>query len=100
MDLGPSDDGKSSAHKSKREAATGVSKIQISITGMTCASCVNTIETSLSSKEGKISRLKFVLPHMRIPAHMRMGYPIRVWDNTVCHTHMGIPYEYTCMSVL
>ena len=84
LDLGPSDDGKSSAseaaindgissHRSKREAATGVSKIQISITGMTCAGCVNTIETSLSSKEGKISRLKFVLPHMHISAHTRMG---------------------------
>ena len=28
---------------------------------------------------------------------MRMGHPIRVWDNTVSHTCMGVPYEYTHM---
>ena len=38
-----------------------------------------------------------VLPRMRITAHTRMGRPIRVWDNAVSHTRMGVPYEYTRM---
>ena len=38
-----------------------------------------------------------VLPHMRILAHTRMGYPVRVWANIMSHTRMGVPYEYACM---
>ena len=31
---------------------------------------------------------------------MRMGYPISIWDNTMFHMSMSIPYEYIiCMSV-
>ena len=37
-------------------------------------------------------RKTHILPHIRILAHMRMEYPVRVWDNI-----MGVPYEYTCM---
>ena len=36
---------------------------------------------------------------MRILAHMRMGYPVRVWANIMSHTRMGVPYEYTCMII-
>ena len=41
----------------------------------------------------------YVLPHMRILAHMRMGCPIRVWDNIMSHTRMGVPYEYACIII-
>ena len=42
---------------------------------------------------------KTVLPHMRILAHTRMGYPVRVWANIMSHTRMGVPYEHACMVV-
>ena len=41
----------------------------------------------------------YVLPHMRILSHTRMGRPIRVWDNIMSHTRMGVPYEYSCMII-
>lgn len=50
-----------SSHVSDEEAATEISRIQISITGMTCSSCVNKIESSLSCKRGKICCLKYTV---------------------------------------
>ena len=41
----------------------------------------------------------YVLPHMRILAHTRMGYPVSVWDKIMSHTRMGVPYEYACMII-
>ena len=37
-------------------------RIQVKITGMSCASCVNKIESSLSSKKGKIFQHSYKLP--------------------------------------
>ena len=38
----------------KKMADVGACRIQVNITGMSCASCVNKIESSLGSKKGKI----------------------------------------------
>ena len=44
------------SHSNDRKiaAATEICRMQVKITGMSCSSCVNKIESTLSSKKGKI----------------------------------------------
>ena len=43
------------SHISDGKAAGETCRVQVKITGMSCSSCVNKIESSLSSKRGKIN---------------------------------------------
>jgi len=49
------DDDDTTRHISDGKATSETCRVQVKITGMSCSSCVNKIESSLSSKRGKIS---------------------------------------------
>ena len=42
----------------------------------------------------------YIGPYVYGMSYMRMGYPVRIWDNIMSHTCMGVPHKYTFIAIL
>lgn len=66
------------SHVSDGKAVSEACRIQVKITGMSCSSCVNKIESSLSSKRGKTQLFVFSVMYIAIQLRIQSSCDVKI----------------------